>query len=29
LFLIISDPNSYKVHKPRKITKKCYPSSEA
>jgi len=29
LFLIISDPNSYKVHKPRKLTKKCYPPTEA
>ncbi|MCT8335087.1 integrase core domain-containing protein, partial [Leptospira sp. 85282-16] len=29
LFLIISDPSSYKVHKPRKINKKCYLSNEA
>ncbi|MBM9549278.1 transposase [Leptospira sp. 201903074] len=29
LFLINSDPDSYKVHKPRKVTKKCYPSPDA
>ncbi|XDD44690.1 hypothetical protein AB3N58_17755 (plasmid) [Leptospira sp. WS60.C2] len=28
LFLIIFHPDSYKVHKPIKLTKKCYPSTD-